>query len=62
MAGKEIPAHVYARIAEDVSRAFGVDLDAHAIQDVVEDHARYPMREDIEEAIMKEAKEYGLVD
>lgn len=62
MGRNEVPAHVYSRIAEHVSRAFGVDLDVHAIQDVVEDHARYPMREDIEEAIMKEAREYGLID
>jgi hypothetical protein len=56
-------AHVYARIAEHVRRQFETtDIDAHDVEAVVKDHARSPLRPEIEEAIIEEAKEYGVLD
>ena len=55
--------HIYDRIAKRANREFaelGVNLTAEHIQDVVEDHARRPMKDEVETFIRNEACEYGI--
>jgi len=65
MQGTEIPSHVYARIAEHVSKVMGVDLDAETVGQIIRQETM--MRKvgdmptpEVYNAVMDEAKEYGL--